>query len=62
MLAVLKARGAVFAQEIARAAKLPHCDVEEGLAELVARGRGHLRRVRGLRWLMSRRRAAGGPW
>jgi ATP-dependent Lhr-like helicase len=68
VLAVLKARGAVFGQEIARAARLPQATVEEGLAALVAQGRVTCDSYGGLRWLLlppSRRRAAGsasGRW
>ena len=68
VLAVLKARGAVFGQEIARAAKLPQATVEEGLAALVAQGRVTCDSYGGLRWLLlpaSRRRTAGsasGRW
>ncbi len=68
VLAVLKARGAVFGQEIARASKLPQATVEEGLAALVAQGRVTCDSYGGLRWLLlppSRRRTAGsasGRW
>ena len=56
---MLKARGAVFGQEIARASRLPQATVEEGLAALVAQGRVTCDSYGGLRWLLlpaSRRR------
>jgi ATP-dependent Lhr-like helicase len=68
VMAVLRARGAVFGQEIARASRLPQATVEEGLAALVAQGRVTCDSYGGLRWLLlpaSRRRSAGsasGRW
>ena len=68
VLAVLRARGAVFVQELARACRLPLASVEEGLGCLVAQGRVSCDSFTGLRWLLlpaSRRRNAGlssGRW
>jgi len=68
VLDVLKARGAVFVQEIARATHLPLASVEEGLGALVAAGRVTCDSFGGLRWLLVpawRRRSAGlssGRW
>jgi ATP-dependent Lhr-like helicase len=68
VLAVLRARGAVFVQEIARASRLPLAGVEEGLGALVARGQLTCDSFGGLRWLLLpswRRRSAGissGRW
>ena len=62
VLAVLRARGAVFVQELARACRLPLASVEEGLGSLVAQGRVTCDSFGGLRWLLlpaSRRRGAG---
>ena len=65
---VLSARGAMFAQELARAARLPAVSVEIALAELVALGRATCDSYGGLRWLLvsaSRRRASNlsaGRW
>ena len=56
--------GAMFLQELIRAAKLPPVFVEEGLSELVALGRVTCDSFAGLRWLIvpaSRRRAGGFP-
>jgi ATP-dependent Lhr-like helicase len=68
VLAVLRARGAVFVQEIARASRLPLAGVEEGLGALVAQGRLTCDSFGGLRWLLLpswRRKSAGlssGRW
>jgi ATP-dependent Lhr-like helicase len=68
VLAVLRARGAVFVQEIARVSRLPLATVEEGLGALVAQGRLTCDSFGGLRWLLLpswRRRSAGvssGRW
>jgi ATP-dependent Lhr-like helicase len=68
VLAVLRERGAVFVQEIARATRLPLASVEEGLGGLVAQGRVTCDSFGGLRWLLLpawRRRSAGvssGRW
>jgi len=68
VMAVLRARGAVFVQELARACRLPSASVEEGLGALVAQGRLTCDSFSGLRWLLlpaSRRRSAGvssGRW
>ena len=68
VMAVLRARGAVFVQELARACHLPSASVEEGLGALVAQGRLTCDSFSGLRWLLlpaSRRRSAGvssGRW
>jgi ATP-dependent Lhr-like helicase len=68
VLGVLKARGAVFVQEIARSVSLPMASVEEGLRALVAQGRLTCDSFGGLRWLLLpawRRRSAGlssGRW
>jgi ATP-dependent Lhr-like helicase len=68
VLAVLRARGAVFAQEIAKAARLPVATAEDGLAALVAQGRVTCDSFGGLRVLLmppSRRRTVGsasGRW
>src|SRR5262245_34625353 len=68
VLAVLRERGAVFVQEIARASRLPLATVEEGLGALVAQGRITCDSFGGLRWLLLpswRRRSAGvssGRW
>ena len=68
VLAVLRTRGAVFVQELARACRLPLASVEEGLGSLVAQGRVTCDSFSGLRWLLlpaSRRRGAGsssGRW
>ena len=68
VLAVLRARGAVFVQEIARISRLPLASVEEGLGALVAQGRLTCDSFGGLRWLLLpswRRRSAGvssGRW
>jgi ATP-dependent Lhr-like helicase len=54
-------KGAMFFQEIARAAKLPPTFVEEGLSELIALGRVTCDSFGGLRWLIvpaSKRRTA----
>jgi ATP-dependent helicase Lhr and Lhr-like helicase len=68
LTAVLRSRGAVFVQELARASRLPLASVEEGLGALVAQGRVTCDSFSGLRWLLlpaSRRRSAGvssGRW
>ena len=68
VLDILQARGAVFVQEIVRAAHLPLASVEEGLGALVAAGRVTCDSFGGLRWLLVpawRRRSAGlssGRW
>jgi ATP-dependent Lhr-like helicase len=68
VLAVLRERGAVFVQEIARTKHLPLATVEEGLGALVAQGRVTCDSFGGLRWLLLpawRRRSAGvssGRW
>jgi ATP-dependent Lhr-like helicase len=68
VLAVLRARGAVFVQEIAKAARLPVATAEDGLAALVAQGRATCDSFGGLRVLLmapSRRRTVGsasGRW
>jgi ATP-dependent Lhr-like helicase len=68
VLAVLRARGAVFVQEIARVSRLPLASVELGLGALVAQGRLTCDSFGGLRWLLLpgwRRRSAGlssGRW
>jgi ATP-dependent Lhr-like helicase len=68
VLAVLRARGAVFVQEIAKSARLPVATAEEGLAALVAQGRATCDSFGGLRVLLmapSRRRTVGsasGRW
>ena len=68
VLDVLAARGAVFAQEIARETRLPPASVEEGLGALVAAGRATCDSWSGLRWLLVpawRRKSAGvssGRW
>jgi ATP-dependent Lhr-like helicase len=65
---VLASRGAMFVQELARAARLPMASVEEGLASLVAAGRVTCDSYGGLRWLLLpswRRKGAGvssGRW
>ncbi|HEY7369058.1 MAG TPA: DEAD/DEAH box helicase [Thermoanaerobaculia bacterium] len=65
---VLERRGAMFFQEISRAASLPPVFVEEGLSELIALGRVTCDSFGGLRWLIvpaSKRRAGGlaaGRW
>ena len=65
---VLSTRGAMFAQEIGRAARLPAVSVELALGELVALGRATCDSYGGLRWLLvpaSRRRSANlsaGRW
>ncbi|HEU0108897.1 MAG TPA: DEAD/DEAH box helicase, partial [Vicinamibacteria bacterium] len=64
----LSTRGAMFAQELVRAARLPAVSVEIALAELVALGRATCDSYGGLRWLLvsaSRRRASNlsaGRW
>ena len=64
----LRARGAMFLQEIVRAAKLPQTFVESQLALLVARGLVTCDSFNGLRWLIvpsGRRRsgvATAGRW
>ncbi len=64
----LSTRGAMFAQELVRAARLPAVSVEIALAELVALGRATCDSYAGLRWLLvsaSRRRASNlsaGRW
>jgi ATP-dependent Lhr-like helicase len=68
VLDVLRARGAVFVQELARETRLPLASVEEGLGALVAAGRATCDSFGGLRWLLVpawRRRSAGlssGRW
>jgi ATP-dependent Lhr-like helicase len=68
VLDVLRARGAVFVQEIARVTRLPLASVEEGLGALVGAGRVTCDSFGGLRWLLVpgwRRRSAGlssGRW
>ena len=68
VLDVLKARGAMFVQEIAKATRLPAASVEEGLGALLAAGRVTCDSFGGLRWLLLpgwRRRTAGvssGRW
>jgi ATP-dependent Lhr-like helicase len=52
VLVVLRARGAVFVQEIARESRLPLASVEEGLGALVAQGRLTCDSFGGLRWLL----------
>jgi ATP-dependent Lhr-like helicase len=65
---LLERRGAMFFQEISRAASLPPVFVEEGLSELIALGRVTCDSFGGLRWLIvpaSKRRAGGlaaGRW
>jgi ATP-dependent Lhr-like helicase len=65
---VLLTRGAMFAQELARAVRLPAASVEIALAELVAQGRVTCDSYGGLRWLLVpawRRRASNlgaGRW
>jgi ATP-dependent Lhr-like helicase len=64
----LLTRGAMFAQELARATRLPAVSVELALGALVALGRATCDSYGGLRWLLVpawRRRAAGlsaGRW
>jgi ATP-dependent helicase Lhr and Lhr-like helicase len=64
----LRGRGAMFAQELAREARLPAVAVENALAELVALGRATCDSYGGLRWLLVpgwRRRAfnlSAGRW
>jgi ATP-dependent Lhr-like helicase len=64
----LSTRGAMFAQELGRTARLPAASVELALGELVALGRATCDSYGGLRWLLvpaSRRRAASlsaGRW
>jgi ATP-dependent Lhr-like helicase len=48
----LRTRGAMFAQELARAARLPAASVEIALGELVALGRVTCDSFGGLRWLL----------
>ncbi len=48
----LARRGAMFFQELARAAQLPPTFVEEGLSELIALGRATCDSFGGLRWLI----------
>jgi ATP-dependent helicase Lhr and Lhr-like helicase len=66
--AVLAARGAMFAQEIARTARLPEVSVEIALGELMAMGQVTCDSYGGLRWLLvpaGRRRASNlsaGRW
>ncbi|MEO8430947.1 MAG: DEAD/DEAH box helicase [Acidobacteriota bacterium] len=66
--AVLERRGAMFFQEIGRAAGLSTFDVEAGLTDLIALARVTCDSFAGLRWLIvpaSRRRATGltaGRW
>jgi ATP-dependent Lhr-like helicase len=68
LLEVLRARGAVFVQELARQGHLPMAAVEDGLGALVAQGRVTCDSFNGLRWLLlpaSRRRGGGatsGRW
>jgi len=68
VLDALATRGAMFAQELGRAARLPAASVEIALGELVALGRATCDSYGGLRWLLvpaSRRRAANltaGRW
>jgi ATP-dependent Lhr-like helicase len=68
VLGVLRARGAAFVQEIARATRLPQATIEEGLAALVAQGRLTCDSFAGLRFLLLpgwRRKSAGlssGRW
>jgi ATP-dependent Lhr-like helicase len=68
VLEVLEKRGAMFFQELSRAASLPPVFVEEGLSELIALGRVTCDSFGGLRWLIvpaSKRRAGGlaaGRW
>jgi ATP-dependent Lhr-like helicase len=68
VLDALSTRGAMFAQELGRAARLPAVSVELALGELVALGRVTCDSYGGLRWLLvpaSRRRAANpsaGRW
>ncbi len=68
VIGVLRARGAVFAQELVRGCRLPLASIEEGLGALVAQGRVTCDSFSGLRWLLlpaSRRRGAGvssGRW
>jgi ATP-dependent Lhr-like helicase len=52
VLEVLHRRGAMFLQELVRAARLPPASVEEGLAALVACGRVTCDAYGGLRWLL----------
>ena len=65
---VLRARGAVFVQELQQRARLPLAAVEDGLASLVAAGRVTCDSYAGLRWLLLpswRRKGAGlasGRW
>jgi ATP-dependent Lhr-like helicase len=63
VLTVLRARGAIFVQELGRLAHLPMASVEEGLGALVAQGRVTCDSWSGLRWLLLpgwRRKNAGG--
>ena len=68
VIGVLRARGAVFVQELVRGCRLPLASIEEGLGALVAQGRVTCDSFSGLRWLLlpaSRRRGAGvssGRW
>jgi ATP-dependent helicase Lhr and Lhr-like helicase len=68
VIALLRARGAVFVQEIARTTRLPLPTVEDGLRALLAQGRLTCDSFGGLRWLLLpawRRRTAGvagGRW
>jgi ATP-dependent helicase Lhr and Lhr-like helicase len=68
VLGVLRVRGAVFVQDIARFTRLPLASVEEGLGALVAQGRVTCDSFSGLRWLLLaawRRKSAGvssGRW
>jgi ATP-dependent Lhr-like helicase len=62
VLAVLRQRGAVFVQDVARLTRLPLASVEEGLGALVAQGRVTCDSFGGLRWLLLtawRRKSAG---
>ena len=68
VLEVLRERGAVFVQDLARFTRLPLASVEEGLGALVAQGRVTCDSFGGLRWLLLpawRRKSAGvssGRW
>jgi ATP-dependent Lhr-like helicase len=62
VLGLLRERGAVFVQEIARSTRLPLASVEDGLRALVAQGRVTCDSFSGLRWLLlpSWRRGSAG--